>query len=211
MVRDFFLEIWSDMLLAPVTTVLLLLTIAVSVVGFLNKRFLQRCTLHPYSVYRGKYVYTLLTAGFVHKNGWHLLINGFVIFYAPGFLEERLVEMSGAVGHFQFALFYLFFIAGGNYGSVLWNRNNFMFSSLGASTAVFGAMAAIFLLLAERDPFVIFPFFGSVSNLYLYFYLLAAALGVLIFRKKDKYDHAAHFASVVIGGLVALLMNPFWF
>lgn len=207
MVQDILLELWRDALLAPVTCVLLLLTIILSVVGFLYPRLLQRCTLHPYSVYRGKYRYTLLAAGFVHKNGWHLLINGFLIFYGPGYIEEKLVEVSGNLGHFHQVLFYFTAIIGGNTGSVLLRKNDFTFSSLGASTAVFGAFGAFFL--HETVDAYGLPYGMETSARIVWLAILSILLFAVFFKKKNGFDNYAHLFGFLSGSLFVLLLRLF--
>lgn len=207
MVQDILLELWRDALLAPVTCILLLVTIILSVVGFYNPRFLQQCTLHPYSVYRGKYLYTLLAAGFVHKNGWHLLINGFLIFYGPGYIEEKLVEVSGNLGHFHQVLFYLTAIIGGNIGSVLLRKNDFTFSSLGASTVVFAAFGAFFL--HETMDVYFFPYGMEAKGVVVWIILLLILLFAVFFKKKNGFDNFAHLFGFLSGSLFVLCLSIF--
>lgn len=205
MMRELVMELWRDTLLAPATCILLGLTIIVSITGFFNKRFLQRCTLHPYSVYRGKYLYTLLTAGFVHKNGWYLAINSFLIFYGPGYVEEKLVEVSGNSGYFHQVLFYLTSIIGGNMGSVLFNRKDFLFSSTGASTVIFGAFGAFFL--HKTMGAYALPFETEAKGFFVWLAILSILLLAVFFKPNNQFDHVAHLVGFISGSLFIVCLN----
>ena len=37
--------------------------------------------LHPYNVYQGKYVYTLITSGFIHADWMHLFFNMLTFYF----------------------------------------------------------------------------------------------------------------------------------
>lgn len=204
--KNILLELWNDALLAPATCVLMLITMLVSIIGFYNKRFFQRGTLHPYSVYRGKQWHTVLTAGFVHRNGWHLLVNAFLIFYVPGFLEERMVEISGDAGHFQYIIFYLFTVTGGNAGSVLFNRNKFPVSSVGASTATFGAFGGIFAH-KTMDTYAL-PFGVVAHGFYIWLAILIVLITAIFLRKKNtRFDNFSHFSGFIVGSAVVAIIN----
>ena len=83
----------------PVSSLIFLLTIIISIYAFNNQNVYGKMMLHPYSVAKGKNVYQLITSGLVHKDWAHLIFNMLTYFFFA-FNLERIV------GHWQFGLIY---------------------------------------------------------------------------------------------------------
>ena len=84
---------------APVACIIFAVTIATSLFAFYNDNLYTRRILQPYNVSRGKYVYTLITSGFIHADWMHLLFN-MMTFYFFAF------QLEATIGHWQFGLLY---------------------------------------------------------------------------------------------------------
>ena len=87
------------LLLAPVASVIFALTIITTLITFSNEDLYGKMMLHPYSVSKGKYLYTLITSGFIHKDWMHLFFNMFS-FYCFAF------QLETTIGHWQFGVLY---------------------------------------------------------------------------------------------------------
>ncbi|MFD1932685.1 MULTISPECIES: rhomboid family intramembrane serine protease [Nonomuraea] len=91
-----------------------------------------------YVVAQGEY-YRMITSAFAHSTGliFHVLFNAWAIYAIAPYLER-------AFGHIRFAALYLLSALGGSVMS-LW-FDDFRVATVGASGAVFGLFAAIFIV-----------------------------------------------------------------
>src|SRR3978361_680253 len=85
--------------LAPVASIIFVITIITTLLAFSNEDLYGKLMLHPYSVYRGKNLYTLITSGLIHKDWMHLFFNMLSYYFFAFQLEPVL-------GHWQFGLLY---------------------------------------------------------------------------------------------------------
>ncbi len=108
--------------------------------------------LHRESVFRGE-VWRLVSATFLHGNLVHLLFNGFVL-YSLGTTLERL--LGGA----RFLLLYTASALGGSLLSLVFLEG----MSVGASGALWGLMAAEFLLAVRDQGFLPEPVRASLKQ-----------------------------------------------
>ncbi|NUR91065.1 MAG: rhomboid family intramembrane serine protease, partial [Nonomuraea sp.] len=97
-----------------------------------------RLAMQPYAVASGDW-YRLITSAFVHDRGnfFHVLFNGWAIYVIAPYLER-------ALGHAKFAALYLLSALGG--GVLGYWLDAPAQTSLGASGAVFGLFAAVFII-----------------------------------------------------------------
>jgi membrane associated rhomboid family serine protease len=155
--------------------------------------------LHPYSIHRGKKYFTILTSGFIHADMNHLLFN-MLSYYFFAFTLEKIV------GHWQFALIYLLGLILSDISSIIKNKNNSGYYSLGAS----GAISAVLFSYILFDP---------LSRIYLFFipigipaYLFALLyLGYCMYASKNQRDHInheAHFWGAITGLVVTAMLFP---
>lgn len=84
--------------------------------------------------------YRIVTSGFLHSGILHLGINMFVLFFLG-----RLIEP--VIGSSRFAAIYVVALLGGSLGALVIDPHTL---TVGASGAVFGLMAAAFLVARER-------------------------------------------------------------
>ena len=107
--------------------------------------FLTRYSLIPMQVKRGEY-YRLLTAGFLHRDFYHLLMNMFALYNIGTAIESY-------IGSFYYGLFLLISIIGGNlmvtYKSPSTSR------TIGLSGGIYGLMMIYFVLLWSLGLFAI--------------------------------------------------------
>src|SRR5882757_3268188 len=101
---------------APVACVIFAITLIVTFIAFYNDDVYDRLILQPYNVSRGKYVYTLITSGFIHADWMHLLFNMVTYFFFAFQLEKDL-------GHWQFGLLYMVSLVLSDLPSVAKHKN----------------------------------------------------------------------------------------
>ncbi|MCC8424663.1 rhomboid family intramembrane serine protease [Mucilaginibacter sp. UR6-11] len=184
---------------APVASIILVITVLTSVLTFSNEEWFGKLMLHPYSVYRGKNVYTVITSGLIHKDWMHLFFN-MISYYCFAFTLE------GVIGHWQFGLLYVASLILSDMPSVAKHKNDFWYNSLGASGAVSAVIFSYILYDPMASMYIIpFPFpikaiiFGV---LYLVYCNYAAK------HSRDNINHDAHMFGALSGVAITLILNP---
>jgi membrane associated rhomboid family serine protease len=184
--------------LAPVASVIFVITVITSLIAFYNEDLYVRCMLHPYSVSRGKRVYTLITSGLIHKDWMHLIFNMLSYFFFAQTLEAQL-------GHWQFGLLYVLSLVLSDLPSVAKHKDDYGYHSLGASGAV---SAVIFgsILFDPLNPIYIMlipiPIYGVVfAVLYLVYCNYASK------HARDNVNHDAHLFGAISGLAITLILH----
>jgi membrane associated rhomboid family serine protease len=168
----------------PIVTYVL---IGMSVAGYLLQQadpmISSRYAISAFGIEAG-YLEEIVTAGFLHVGIVHIAFNMLILFQLGSVLEERL-------GRFRFIGLYTAALLGGSIGELLIGDPRI--PALGASGAVFGLMAATFVL-PRRSRFGIEASVGGllVINLVITFAIPGIAIG-------------GHLGGLVIGGLVGLV------
>jgi len=128
--------------------------------------------------------YRLVTAMFLHYGVLHLLLNMWALWVLGRSLEATL-------GPLRFLALYLIAGFGGNVAAYLFSAQNA--ATAGASTAVFGLFAGIFVIMRRlgRDTSAILPIL--VINLIFTFTVPSISI-------------AGHLGGLVVGGLMALVL-----
>jgi membrane associated rhomboid family serine protease len=128
--------------------------------------------------------YRLFTAMFLHYGVLHLLMN----MYALWFLGRDVERVLGTA---RFVGLYLLAGLGGNVAAYLFSASNSM--TAGASTAVFGMMSAIFVLLKRLNL--------SVAPI-----LPVIVINVVFTLVISNLSVAGHFGGLVVGAIVAAIL-----
>lgn len=137
--------------------------------------------------------YRLLSANFLHANSVHILVNAFAL-WQLGTLLERVL------GWQRFLAIYLGSALAGAAASTLFSGAAF---SVGASTAIFGLLAAYFVL--QRVYSNIMPaVFRQSMRWWIVIALVNASLPVVI----PIIDSAAHLGGALGGAALALIVVP---
>lgn len=195
--------------LTPVASVIFGLTIALSVYVFSNPQYFGKFMLHPYGIYRDKSrVYTILTSGLIHKDWMHLLFN-MMTFYFFGFsLELMFVQFSGPTGHLLFALLYIVSLVLSDIPTLIQQKNNPGYYSLGASGAICAVLFS-FILFQPKSILGLFMIIPIPAYLFAFLFL-----GYCIWASKkaqDGINHDAHLFGALSGLLITLLLYPWAF
>lgn len=184
---------------APVASVIFAITLIVTFIAFYNDEFYDRLILQPYNVSRGKYVYTLITSGFIHADWMHLLFNMMTYFFFAFQLEATL-------GHWQFGLLYMVSLILSDLPSVVKHKNDLWYRSLGAS----GAISAVVF------SYILFNPLNSMYLMFLPIPIPAIIFGVLYLiycsyaskQNRGNINHDAHFFGALSGVMITLLLVP---
>ncbi|MBS7455601.1 rhomboid family intramembrane serine protease [Coralloluteibacterium stylophorae] len=184
-----------------VTLGIIVVTCAVTILGWKNPRLIARLILWPPAVRKAHQYDRLVTSGFIHADVAHLAFNMITLFFFGRIMEQVLGQLIGPVG---FALFYLSALLVSSLPSYLKHRADPNYRSLGASGAVTSVLFAFILV----DPWsLIFVFFLPVPAIvYAVFYV---GYSIYMDRKGgDNINHSAHLAGAIYGVLFMLLLEP---
>lgn len=183
------------------TILLIVVTSIISIIAFGNQELFSRLQFNAYQIVHRKEYYRMLSHGFVHANWWHLFVNMFVLFMFGRYVEYKLQEFA-MLGMLRFPkliyiVFYLFAIVFASTISLVQNKDNHWYNSVGAS----GAVSSVVFFFIFCEP---------LAPLYIYFIPIgipAIVFGVLYLiysqymsrRGGDNINHDAHFLGAVFG------------
>lgn len=175
-------------------------TIIVSLIGIYSRSsFADRGILHPYSVVHYKKYYMIITSGFLHADMMHLMFN-MLTFYFFAFQLETMI------GSINFFLLYFASLIISNISTIVKNKDNYAYRSVGASGAISGVLFSYILLNPSARIAIIFfpigipaPIFGV---LYLAYCWWAAK------KSEDFINHEAHFWGALAGIFLTIILVP---
>jgi len=183
---------------APVASFIFVITIITSLMAFSNENLLSNLILHPYSVSRGKRVYTVLTSGLIHNDWMHLIFNMFSYFFFA-------FQVEVIIGHWQFGLLYVMGLILSDLPTVYKHKDNYGYYSLGAS----GAVSAVIF------SFILYSPMSMMMIMTLPFHIPAIIYGVLYLvycnyaskHARDNVNHDAHFFGAITGLFITIVLN----
>jgi len=184
-------------LLAPVASILFIVTIIASLIAFSNERLYGELMLHPYSIARGQRIWTVITSGFIHRDWMHLFFNMFS-FFAFAFQLEVLL------GHWQFGFLYMVSLVLSDLPSISKHKEDYGYHSLGASGAI-SAVLFSFIMFNPMAELRMFPFpFPIKAIIFGVLYLVYCAYASK--QSRDTINHDAHFFGALSGIMITILL-----
>src|SRR6201996_1564264 len=184
---------------APVASAIFAITLIVTFIAFYNDELYDKLILQPYNVSRGKYVYTLITSGFIHADWMHLLFNMMTYFFFAFQLEATL-------GHWQFGFLYMVSLILSDLPSVVKHKNDLWYRSLGAS----GAISAVVFSAILFNPL------GKMGLLFIPVQIPAVLFGILYLiycsyaskKGQGNINHDAHLFGALSGIMITVILIP---
>ncbi|MCQ6957632.1 rhomboid family intramembrane serine protease [Mucilaginibacter aquariorum] len=191
---------------SPACLVITGIIIVVGLVALKNPRLFLAGIMHPASIKKEGQFYRLISSDFIHNDIVHLAINSFALFAVGSQLEEYL-RSAGTAGSAWFLAVYFSSCLCGNFFTYLRHRNDFEFSSAGASGSVLGCMMAFMILQPYHIAFYL-PVIGGVANLYVSLIYIVFLLVYQIRTGNPLVNNEVHFYGAM-GGLIAALILKF--
>jgi membrane associated rhomboid family serine protease len=185
------------------TWLLIGVTVLVSWRAFSDRALLERLILWPPAIRRHRQYDRLLTHGFVHADGMHLLFNMVTLYFFGSQLEPFFARY---IGSFGYLCFYLSAIVVAILPTYLRHRGDPGYRSLGASGAV-SAVLFSFILLAPWAKIYVFLVPVGIPA----FVFGALYLGYTIWmdrRGGGNINHSAHLWGALYGMLFTVAMEP---
>jgi membrane associated rhomboid family serine protease len=193
--------------LAPVASFIFAATLIASLLTFSRPQEHRNLMLHPYSVARGRKLYTVLTSGFVHADLAHLIFNmvTFYFFAFPLELYMRVLAGGNILGHIIFGVVYIVSMILADIYSIFRHKNNAAYFSLGASGAI-SAVLFSYILFNPGSNISVFMLPSMPAPLFALLYI-----GFTWYASRKQFDninHDAHLWGAVAGIVLTLVFFP---
>jgi membrane associated rhomboid family serine protease len=181
----------------PVASIVFLFTVITSLYAFNDSSIYGRFMMHPYTVSKGKQLYTLITSGLIHADLMHLFFNMFTFIFFAFPLEKMM-------GHWQFGLLYFLSLILSDIPSVIKHKDNYSYHSLGAS----GAISAVLFSYILFKPLTLIGvmFIPMPALLFAVLYLVYS--WYMAKNAKDNIGHDAHFFGALTGLIFTVILVP---
>lgn len=182
------------------TYTLLALNVFVSGYVFLaDPAVLERLVFEVGAVRDKKQTYRVVSSSFVHGNGPHLLLNMMTLFFFGPTVEKTL----GTLG---FLVVYFGSIASSGIVSVLANKTNPRYRSVGASDAISGVLLSYCVFYPMNEIYLFGLPFGIPAILYgLGFIIISLRL---MNAENRVIAHEGHLGGAIAGVVLTLMMRP---
>lgn len=183
------------------TTVIIIITVIVSIAAWQSRPLLERLIFYPPAVNKGQYD-RLLTHGFIHADGMHLLFNMFTLYFFGSVIERFYINKFG---HLGFVAFYVLAIIVAILPTYARNKNNPRYSSLGASGAVSAVLFA-YILFAPWNTLYLFAVLPIPAIVFAIAYV---AYSIWADRRGGgNINHSAHLFGAVFGVVATIAIEP---
>ncbi len=183
------------------------ITCWVSFLGFRDSAFQAKYIFWPEAILAWRQTYRVITSGFLHLNGSHLVMNMLSLYFFGPLIEH-------VYGPAQFLTIYLGAIIGGDLLALYVHRYH-DYRSLGASGGVAGIIFA-HILLFPGGNINLYYVFGVPSWLFAIGYLVGSFYAMQ--RGMTNVGHDAHLGGALVGLFTAasfhptvIRYNPWWF
>ena len=178
---------------------LIIVNVVMSLKGFKDPDFFNKCSFHPYGVLkRGEY-YRIITSSFLHVDPGHLIFNMITLFFFGRLLER-------AAGIPIFLLIYFGSMASGDFLSLWLHRHQIEYRAVGASGAVCGIIFSTIVLFPSISIFIMFIPIPVPGWIYAIFFIWYSSFGIR--RQIGNIGHDAHLGGAIAGLVLATLIFP---
>lgn len=189
------------------STLLLIIIAATSVisyVAFTNVEMFEKYKFNVGAILRNKEYVRLISAGFLHADFIHLILNMYVLYmFSPAVFE--------AFGEIGFILIYFGSILLGNLFSLYLYKNQSWYSAIGASGGVSGiifASVALYPNLIKIGIIFLPPELSVPGYVFGLLYFSYSVYMMLNPRSGDNIGHAAHLGGAFFGLVYAIAVRP---
>ena len=205
------MNIQQIILISPVASFIFLATLASSLIAFQRHDLASKWMLNPYSLVHHKKYFQVISSGFIHADWMHLIFNMLSFYYfaldidggIP--LEYLMVKSAGPIGHLYFGLIYFISMALGDVSTIIKQKDNPKYFSLGASGAITGVVFS-FILFApgSRLSFFLLPSIPAP-----FFAILFVVFSVLAGKSRQtNINHDAHLWGGLVGFFLTVILFP---
>ena len=188
----------TRLLPSSIPAVLIASVVLVTLLAWAYKPLQHAFILMPYRVGKGE-IYRLLTAGWLHGDGSHLLFNMITLY----FFADQLIKVLGET---RFLILYVTAVVMAFIPTTVRYMDNPRYSSLGASGGVTAVMFGAILLYPDLKLYLMLipiPVPGWMFAIGYLAYCIWQS-----YTARDNVNHDAHFSGAVCGALITYLFEP---
>mgnify|MGYP001347643136 FL=1 len=183
-----------------VNIIIFIITIAVSLIAiYIKPVIIEKYALSPWKVVYEKKWYLTITSGFLHADLFHLLFNMWTFWFFCQALEMY-------AGTFNFLVIYFGSMILSDISTIIKQKDNYGYKSLGASGAISGALFSLILFEPFQLYYVMFIPFGIPAVIFAILYLAYCYYAAR--HSKDNINHEAHFWGALAGIVLTILLKP---
>ncbi len=183
-----------------VNIIIFIITIAVSLIAiYIKPVIIEKYALSPWKVVYEKKWYLTITSGFLHADLFHLLFNMWTFWFFCQALEMY-------AGTFNFLVIYFGSMILSDISTIIKQKDNYGYKSLGASGAISGALFSLILFEPFQLYYVMFIPFGIPAVIFAILYLAYCYYAAR--HSKDNINHEAHFCGALAGIVLTILLKP---
>ncbi len=184
----------------PIATIAIIgATSIVSIMGFSNRRLVERCLFSVGAVIRNKELYRLFTSQFIHAGWGHLLFNMISLYSFGAIVERHFGSLFLAALYFCGALC-------GDLVALAIKRKNPGYAAVGASGAVCAVIFASIFLLPGGSVYVMLIPVPIPSWIYALIFMAVSLYGMG--RESSMIGHEAHVGGALAGIAWAVVFDP---
>jgi membrane associated rhomboid family serine protease len=190
------------------TLIIVIVTSVISILAFYSENLMSRLIFNPYQVVHRKEWWRLLSHGFLHADWVHLIVNMLVLYSfgrnVESWINQLRVEDYIKSPILTYSLLYFGGIIISTVPTLIKQRNNYMYNSVGAS----GAVSAVVFTSIFFSPMDKIYFFGAIpipGIIFAVIYLIYSSY--MSRRGKDNINHDAHFAGAVFGFIFPVFID----
>lgn len=182
----------------PVTLILLIVTIGASLAARPGSPAWEWMALVPIRMVKTREFHPLITSGLVHANGFHLLINMYVLF-----MFGRVMELT--LGPKLFLLLYIVSLLCGSLWPFIKYRRHPAYIAVGASGAISGLLFG-FSLIYPLEMIYLFFILPMPAFVFAILYVVYSIFAMK--RIDDNIGHEAHLGGGLAGLIFTLVIRP---
>lgn len=183
------------------TTFIIIITVIVSFMAWQSQSLYHRLIFNPVLVRQGQW-YRLISHGFIHADGSHLLFNMFTLYFFGRVIEQFYNQY---VAGFGFVVFYLLAIIAAILPSYTAHQNKPNYFSLGAS----GGVSAVLFAYILMAPWSMLYLMAIIPIPAIIFAIVYVAYSVYANKKgNSRINHSAHLWGGAFGVVATVAIHP---
>ena len=183
-----------------ITYYIIAANVIISLIGlFVYPKVVEVGMMIPYRTIRNKTWYEIITSGFVHGSISHLLFNMITLFFFGPVLENQ-------IGEVQFIGIYFTGLIVSSLPSLIREKDNPQYATLGASGALEAVLFGFIILFPMEKLYLMFipiPIPAIIFGFAFIGYSIYAS------KKEGKINHEAHIAGAAWGIIYMLAFVPY--
>lgn len=184
---------------SPLTLLLLVLTIATSIAGWMSRGAIRDYAECPYEIMRHGRWYQLVSSAFLHADLGHLFLNMMTLFFFGPLVEHALPG-------WRYLVLYLGSTLAGSVWTLLAHYREPQYRALGASGAISGVVFSFVLFEPLAKIFIFLIPIGIPAFLYAIGYVVFSVFGMR--KRLGRIGHEAHLGGAIGGLVLTMLLRP---